>query len=325
MVAWYWWTAFLAGFVALLLLDLLVVQRKPHKVETREAALWSAIWIALGLSFALLVWRTMGARATQNYLTGYLIEKSLSVDNLFVFVLIFNYFKVPAAYQHRVLFWGVLGALVFRGIFIALGVTLLNRFSWVAFLFGGFLIYTAYRLGMHGGVEVDPRQNPVLKALRRWVRITRKFHQHRLFVRLRGRWAATPLFAVLVVVETTDIVFAVDSIPAILGVTRDAFVVFSSNAFALLGLRALYFVLADMMDRFHYLDAGLAAILGSIGVKMIYEEIVHLHEHGTIDWLPHALLVDIPAWAPLVLVAVILAAAIALSLRYPIEAPEADE
>jgi tellurite resistance protein TerC len=317
MVAWYWWTAFIAGFVALLLVDLLVVQRKPHKVETREAAIWSAIWIALGMSFAIVVWFTLGSRATQNYITGYLIEKSLSVDNLFVFVIIFNYFSVPAAYQHRVLFWGILGALVFRGIFIALGVTLLNRFSWVAFFFGAFLIYTAYRLATHGGAEVDPRHNPILKLVRRYVRMTRRFYGHHLVVRLRGRWAATPLFAVLVVVETTDIVFAVDSIPAIFGVTRNAFIVFSSNAFALLGLRALYFVLADMMDRFHYLDIGLAAILGIVGVKMIYEEIVHMHERGTIDWLPHALVVEIPAWAPLLLVALILTAAIVMSLRNP--------
>jgi tellurite resistance protein TerC len=317
MIAWYGWAAFLAGFVALLLVDLLVIQREPHKVETREAAVWSAIWIGLGLAFALVVWATLGQPAAQNYVAGYLIEKSLSVDNLFVFVIIFGYFRVPAAYQHRVLFWGILGALVFRGLFIALGVTLLNRFSWIAFLFGFFLVYTAYRLATRGGVEVDPRHNPVLKLLRRYLRVTKRFYGHRLLVRLRGRWTLTPLFAVLVVVETTDVVFAVDSIPAIFGVTRDPFVVFSSNAFALLGLRALYFVLADVMGRFHYLDDGLALILGIIGVKMIYEEIVHLQEIGAIELLPQAWVVEIPSWAPLLLVVLCLGAAIALSLAYP--------
>jgi tellurite resistance protein TerC len=318
MVAWYWWLAFLAGFLALLLFDLLVLHRKPHRMEAREAGTWAAIWIGLGLAFTGVVWFVFGGQAAQSYVTGYLIEESLSVDNLFVFVIIFNYFKVPAAYQHRVLFWGILGALVFRGIFIVLGAALLNRFSWVAFLFGGFLVYTAYRLATHGGADIDPRHNPVLKLLRRYVPMTRKYYGHQLFVRLRGRrWAATPLFGVLAVVETTDVVFAVDSIPAIFGVTRNPFIVFSSNAFALLGLRTLYFLLAHMMDRFHYLDTGLAAILGIIGFKMIYEEIVHMHEHGTIDWLPHALIFHIPAWAPLALVALILTVAVVLSLRYP--------
>jgi tellurite resistance protein TerC len=318
MVPWYGWVAFVAGFLGLLLFDLLVLHRKPHKMEAREAATWAVVWVGLGVSFTFVVWFLFGGHAAQSYITGYLIEESLSVDNLFVFVIIFNYFKVPAAYQHRVLFWGILGALVFRGIFIVLGAALLSRFSWVAFLFGAFLVYTAYKLASHGGVDVDPKDNPVLKLLRRYIPMTRKYYGHQLFVKLRGRhWAATPLFGVLAVVETTDVVFAVDSIPAIFGVTRNPFIVFSSNAFALLGLRTLYFLLAHMMDRFHYLDAGLAAILGIIGCKMIYEEVVHMHEVGAIDWLPHSMILHIPAWAPLVLVALILAVSVVLSLRYP--------
>jgi tellurite resistance protein TerC len=292
----------------------------------REAGKWATIWIGLGLSFTFVVWYLFGGHAAQTYITGYLIEESLSVDNLFVFVIIFNYFKVPPAYQHRVLFWGIMGALVFRGIFIILGAALLNRFSWIAFIFGGFLVYTAYRLATHGGAEVNPRDNPILKLIRRYMPMTKKYYGPNLFVRLRGnRWAATPLFGVLVVVETTDVVFAVDSIPAIFGVTREPFIVFTSNAFALLGLRTLYFLLAHMMDRFHYLDVGLAAILGLIGFKMIYEEIVHMHSAGTIDWLPHSLIFHIPPWAPLILVILILAVSVAFSLRYPKVRPASED
>ncbi len=324
------WVAFLCATVSFLLLDLLVFHREAHRVTTREAAVASAAWIGLGLLFAVVVWAWMGAQATQEYLTGYLIEKSLSVDNLFVFVLIFSYFRVPNKYQHRVLFYGILGAFVFRGLFIALGAALLARFSWVAFLFGGFLIYTAYRLATHEGVEVDPAENPVLNLVRRVIPMTHSFHGQKLFVRgselteeeighrsSRRAVLATPLFAVLVVIETTDIIFAVDSIPAIFGITRNTFLVFSSNAMALLGLRALYFLLADLVARFRYLDIGLALILGIVGVKLIYEELVHLQDAGRVH-LPEWTVVHIPPWAPLVLVAVVLTVATVMSVRHPL-------
>lgn len=334
MIAWYWWVAFVAALVGLLLVDLLVFHRDPHRVRTREAAIWSAIWIGLGLAFTAVIAAVFGGAEAQNYVTGFLIEKSLSVDNLFVFVLIFGYFGVDAKYQHRVLFFGILGAFVFRGLFIAAGAALLNRFSWIAFVFGGFLVYTAWRLFHHEGVEVHPEANPVLNFLRRYVPITSDFHGQRFFVRPEevgagevsatertAAFMATPMLAVLVVIETTDIVFAVDSIPAIFAVTREPFIVFSSNAFALLGLRALYFLLADLVARFRYLDTGLAAILGIVGVKFIYEELVHQHEQGTVP-LPEWAITHIPPWAPLVLVAVILTIAVVASILRPVEDEE---
>ncbi len=332
------WVVFLAVVTAFLLLDLLIFHREAHRVDAREAAWASAFWVGLGLVFAPVVWVWLGPDHGTNYLTGYLIEKSLSVDNLFVFVLIFSYFGVPNRYQHRVLFWGVLGAFVFRGLFIAAGAALLNRFSWVAFLFGGFLIYTAWRLVRHEGVEVDPEHHPVLVRARRWMPITKDFHGQRIFVRssridpseIGGQrspklgYVATPLFAVLIVIETTDILFAVDSIPAIFAVTREPFIVFSSNALALLGLRALYFLLADLVARFRYLDTGLGVILAVVGVKLIYEEIIHLHDRGTVT-LPDWAAVHIPPWAPLVVVAVILTVSVVASIRNPPPEDEVEE
>ncbi len=317
MVEWWVWVLFVAVLVVLLLLDLLVFHQEAHRVSTKEAAIASAAWIGLGLAFAVVMFFWFGLDETQAYLTGYLIEKSLSVDNLFVFVLIFSYFKVPNKYQHRVLFWGILGAFVFRGLFIAAGAALLNRFSWIAFIFGAFLVFTAYKLATQEQIEVHPEDNPVLNFVRRFVPLTKDLRGQKMFVRDDGQVRATPLFAVLVVIETTDIIFAVDSIPAIFGVTRNAFTVFSSNAFALLGLRALYFLLADLVARFRYLDKGLALILGIIGVKLIYEELVHLHAEGSLPLLPEWAIIHIPAWAPLVLVAVVITVAVVASLRHP--------
>ncbi len=296
------WAAFVGGLIGLLLVDLLFFQRDAHVVSPKEAGVWSAVWIGLGVSFAGVIYLLYphGGEAATDYLSGLLIEKSLSVDNLFVFVLIFQYFSVPAKYQHRVLFWGIFGAFVFRGIFIALGTVLLSQFSWVAYIFGAFLLFTAYRLATTEEVEVHPERNPVLKAFRRVWRVTDDFEGQNLTVKRDGHRWATPLLAVLVVLETTDIVFAVDSIPAILAVTREPFIVFSSNAFALLGLRALYFLLADAVRRFEYLDAGVATILGFVGAKLIAEE---------------AGLVHMPAWLNLVIVLGILAGAIWLSIR----------
>ncbi len=296
------WVAFVGLIVGLLLVDLLLVHRDAHVVGAKEAATWSAIWITLGVSFAgviALVYDS-GVTAAGQYLSGYLIEKSLSVDNLFVFVLIFSYFKVPDEYQHRVLFWGILGALVFRGIFIGLGAVLLSTFSWVAYLFGAFLLYTGYRLARQDTIEVHPDDNPLLNLFRRFGRTTDEYDGPHLITTRDGVRYLTPLFMVLLVVESTDVVFAVDSIPAIFGVTKDAFLVFSSNAFALLGLRALYFLLADAVRRFEHLDTGVAIILSLVGVKMIVEEAFGLHT---------------PTWVPLIVIATVLGGAIWWSFR----------
>ncbi len=270
------WAALVAGIVVLLLLDLLLVHRTPHAVGLREAIIESSVWIALGLSFGLVLLWWQGGQVAGEYYAGYLIEKSLSIDNVFVWAVILSYFKVPAAYQFRVLFWGVFGALVLRAIFIFAGVALIEQFGWLLYVFGAFLLFTAYRMISHRDVEVHPEDNPVLKLVRRVVPSTNDYHGQHLFARVDGRLLATPLFAVLVLVEATDVVFAVDSVPAILAVSREPFIVFSSNAFAILGLRALYFALAGLKDRFRYLDYGLAAILAFVGVKMLIVDVYHL-------------------------------------------------
>lgn len=263
------WGVVLAAIVVMLAVDLFA-HRRAHVVGVREAAAWSAVWVTLGLGFGIVVWVLYGAQAGGEYFAGYLIEKSLAVDNVFVFALIFTAFAVPREYQHRVLFFGVLGALVFRAVFIAGGAALLDRFHWVLYVFGAFLVLTGWRMFRHRHDQpVDPARNLVLRLVRRIVPMTDEYHGQRLWVRRAGRWVATPLFAVLVLVETTDIVFAVDSIPAIFAVTQEPFLVFTSNAFAILGLRALYFLLADLIDRFIYLKAGLAAILVFVGAKML--------------------------------------------------------
>ena len=272
-LSWFGFTAFVIG---LLLLDLLVFNRKAHEVQLREALGWSAFWIALSLGFNLLVYRTMGSQIGLQWLTGYLVEKALSVDNLFVFLLIFNYFKVPAQYQHRILFWGVLGALVLRAVFILVGAALLARFHFLMYLLGAFLVYTGIRMGLSGGggPEIDPDNNPVVRFLSRRLPITRTIDSGAFFIKKDGVRFATPLLVVLVMVETTDVVFAADSIPAILAITRNTFVVFTSNVFALLGLRAMYFALASLMRLFHYLNYGLALILAFIGGKILLEQVL---------------------------------------------------
>ncbi|MCC3154701.1 TerC family protein [Hymenobacter sp. BT770] len=268
------WLAFNAFVIGLLLLDLLVFNRKAHEIKLREALSWSVFWVVLSLCFNVLVYRTMGSEAGLQWLTGYLVEKALSVDNLFVFLLIFNYFKVPAQYQHRILFWGVLGALILRGVFILVGGVLLAKFHFLIYLLGAFLVYTGIRMGLTGDEpEIDPENNPVVRFLSRHLPITRQLDGGRFFIRRDGLRFATPLFVVLVMVETTDVVFAADSIPAILAITRDTFVVFTSNVFALLGLRAMYFALARMMRVFHHLHYGLSLILVFIGTKILVESI----------------------------------------------------
>jgi tellurite resistance protein TerC len=279
-------------------IDLFLFHRESHEVTTREGAMWVAIWMSMGLGFTAIIWAWQGATAAGEYIAGYLLEYSLSADNIFVFILIFSYFAVPAAYQHRVLFWGILGALVFRAAFIAAGAALLHRFDFMFYVFGAFLVYTGIRMARAGEVEVHPERNPVLRVTRRIFPMTPTYRGQRFFVRENARRLATPLFAVLIVVETTDIIFAVDSIPAIFGVTRRPFLVFTSNAFAILGLRALYFLLANMMKRFRYLQIGLSAVLVFIGVKMLVNEVFH-----------------VPIWASLGFIVTTLTVAVLTSLR----------
>ncbi len=270
------WVGFNAFVLVMLALDLGVFNRKAHSVSLKEALTWSAVWITLALLFNLGLYFVSGTEAALQFLTGYLIEKSLSVDNIFVFVLLFSAFRVPAAYQHRVLFWGVLGALVMRGILIAVGATLIEDFHWIIYIFGIFLIITGIRMGIHKETEVHPERNPVLKLVRRILPVTEDYEGQRFIVRRDGRTLVTPLLLVLVTIETTDLIFAVDSIPAIFAVTTNAFIVYTSNVFAILGLRSLYFVFANIIDKFYYLRIGLAVILSYVGVKMVLTDLFHI-------------------------------------------------
>jgi tellurite resistance protein TerC len=276
------WVGFNAGVLAVLALDLGVFHRTSHRVSLREAAVWSTIWIALSLAFGYWLSLQMGRAAGLEFLTGYLIEKALSIDNIFVFVLIFSYFKVPEEYQHRVLFWGILSALVMRGAMIGAGAYLIERFHWIMYVFGAFLAYTGVRLATREGHEVHPEKNPVLRLVRRAMPVTNEYHGQRFFVRLApaGRGpvtrAATPLMVVLVLVESTDLLFALDSIPAIFAVTRDPFIVYTSNVCAILGLRSLYFLLAGIVNRFQYLQLGLSIVLIFVGLKMLATDIYHV-------------------------------------------------
>ena len=271
------WGAFVAFIVALVVIDLLLVHRTAHEISMREAAIESAIWIGLGLSFTLVVLFWHGGQAAGEYLSGYLIEESLSIDNVFVWAVILTYFAVPAMYRFRVLFWGIFGALVLRAIFIFAGVALVQRFEWILYLFGAFLLYTAFKIVRHEEAEVHPEDNLALRVVRKVVPSTSEYDGQKLFTKRSGKRLATPLFAVLIMIETTDVVFAADSIPAILAVSREQFIVFSSNAFAILGLRSLYFMLAGMAGRFRYLNVGIGVILAFVGLKMLAKDVVHLH------------------------------------------------
>src|SRR5690606_31792325 len=277
------WAGFNAFVLFLLALDLGVFHRKAHAVSMKEAIIWSIVWISLSLLFNLVIylfWDKMvpnssytNGEAALAFLTGYLIEKSLSVDNIFVFILIFSYFAVPDRYQHRVLFWGILGALIMRGTLILVGSVLLETFHWIIYVFGAFLIFTGIRMARQQDEELNPDENPVVKFFRRFVPVTENYEDDKFFFRRAGKLFATPLFLVLLVVESTDLVFAVDSIPAIFAVTRDPFIVYTSNVCAILGLRALYFLLANVMHQFEYLKLGLAVVLSFIGVKMLLIDI----------------------------------------------------
>jgi TerC family integral membrane protein len=291
------WIGFNLFVLAMLALDLGVFHRKAHPVSLKEASIWSVVWITLAMIFNAGLYLFAGPEPALQFFTGYLIEKSLSVDNIFVFVLLFTFFKVPAAYQHRVLFWGVLGALVMRGTLIGLGVVLLETFHWIIYLFGAFLILTGIRMAFHKEIELHPEHNPLLRLVRRIVPVTNDYERDRFIVRRAGQVLVTPLLLVLLVVETTDLIFAVDSIPAIFAVTRDPFLVYTSNIFAILGLRSLYFVFANVMGKFSYLKLGLAVVLSYVGVKMVLTDIYH-----------------IPAALSLAVIAVVLATAVAASI-----------
>jgi tellurite resistance protein TerC len=291
------WAVLAVAVVAMLALDLLVFAR-DHAPPLREAALWSVLWLALALAFGVLLWAWQGGDAGAQYFAGYLLERSLSLDNIFVFAVILGWFAVPARVQPKVLAWGIALALVLRLVFILLGAAMLDTFHATFYVFGALLLYTAWKLARHDAGEVEPEHNPALRLLRRRVPMTDDYRADRLVVREAGRRIATPLLAVFVVIATTDVVFAVDSIPAIFAVTQEAFIVFAANAFAMLGLRALYFVLAGMMDRFVHLSVGLAVILAFIGAKMLLIDV----------WHP-------PIWLSLAVIVGVLAGAVAFSLR----------
>jgi len=299
------WSLFLAGVAVILVLDLGVLNRKAHVVRPREAALWVGFCVGLAGLFAAWLFWAYGSRVGLEFVTGYLIEYALSVDNLFVFLVVFSYFAVPREYQHRVLFWGIVGALLLRAAFILAGAALLARFHWMIYVFGAFLVVTGVKLLFATDEQIAPERNPILRLVRRIVPVTSGYHGQRFLVRLEGRTWATPLLLVLVVIEATDVVFAVDSIPAIFGVTRDPFIVFTSNIFAILGLRALYFLLADFMNRFHYLGHGLGVVLSFIGVKMVGSA-----------WF------KIPIGISLVVIVGVLGASVLLSFLFPPRPPE---
>ncbi|WP_168914729.1 TerC family protein [Microcella flavibacter] len=291
------WFAVLGVILAMLALDL-VAHRKAHVISVREAAAWSIVWVTLGVAFGGYIWWEFGAEFGQQYYAGYLIEKSLAVDNVFVWAIIFAFFGVPREYQHRVLFLGVLGALVFRAIFIALGAVLIDQFSWILYVFAAFLLYTGYVMIRQRNQHMDVENSRILRAFRRFVPMTDAYHGQRFLIRKAGVIVATPLLAVLVLVEVTDIIFAVDSIPAIFGVTSEPFIVFTANAFAILGLRAMYFLLADLIHRFIYLKLGLAFVLIWVGIKMLLLDVY-----------------KIPTSVSLAVVAVIITVSIVASLR----------
>src|SRR5579884_3070316 len=294
------WIFFNAGILLLLFLDLAILNRSNKPVSFKQALWGSAFWISLAVGFAIFLHQWMGAGKSIEFITGYLLEEALSVDNLFVFIILFNYFKVPPEQERTVLFWGILGALIMRGIFIVAGVALVRKFHWILYGFGIFLIYTGIQLMIGGDEEQDPSKNLVLKYSRKFLSLTESYEGGKFFTRQHGKLFATPLFVVLLVVETTDILFATDSIPAILAITRDSFIVYTSNVFAILGLRALYFALAGIVKMFHYLHYGLSLILVFVGLKMLLAGVY-----------------EIPISWSLAFIATVLAASVTLSLLRP--------
>jgi tellurite resistance protein TerC len=294
------WLGFTIFILCMLSLDLGLFNRKAHTIRYREAWIWSAVWVTLAMIFAALVFHYLGSQRGFEFLTGYIIELSLSVDNLFVFLLIFSYFKVPARFQHRVLFWGVLGALIMRLTMIFVGAALINRFHWIIYIFGAFLVYTGIRMFKQEETDIQPDQNPVVRLVARFFPIAKQYDESKFFTKINGKQSGTLLLLVLIVVEVTDLVFAVDSIPAIFAVTTNTFIVYTSNVFAILGLRSMYFLLAGVVEKFHYLRLGLAIVLTFIGVKMLL---------GAVN-------IHIPIKASLVFVAVVLVGSVVASLLF---------
>lgn len=294
------WAGFIIFILFMLALDLLIFQRKPHEVKLKEALAWSGVWIGLALIFNLGVYIWGGRQQALEFLTGYLLEKSLSVDNIFVFLIIFSYFKVPQKYQHEVLFWGILGALIMRAAFITGGIALINQFHWIIYVFGAFLIFTGIKMAFSKEKEVHPEKSIVLRLFNRIIPVAKDYDGEKFFIKSGARWFATPLLVVLLIIETTDVIFAFDSIPAILAITRKPFIVYTSNVFAILGLRALYFALAGIMRYFHYLNYGLSLILVFVGVKMLLSGVY-----------------KIPVGISLIVIACILLISIIASVRWP--------
>jgi tellurite resistance protein TerC len=294
------WIGFNLFVLVAIALDLYVFHRRPHKIELREALLWSITWIGLSVLFGVGILRYSGHQPALEFFTGYVIEKALSVDNLFIFLIIFRTFAVELKLQHRVLAWGILGALVMRGALIAVGAELIEHYSWVLYVFGAFLLYAGARMFFTKKKNIRPEQNYVFRFAQKHLRVSREYHGQRFFARQTGRWLATPLFLALLIVEITDVTFAMDSIPAVFGITHDPFIVYTSNVFAILGLRAVYFLLAGVLDRLRYLDAGLGGVLTFVGAKMLAERWVH-----------------IPVQISLVVVGGVLLIALAASLLFP--------
>jgi tellurite resistance protein TerC len=299
-VSWLW-VGFSLFILTMLSLDLGLFNRKAHTIKYREAWIWSGIWVTLAMIFAALVFHYQGKQQGLEFVTGYLIELSLSVDNLFVFLLIFSYFKVPARFQHRVLFWGVMGALIMRLTMIFIGAALIERFHWIIYIFGAFLVYTGLKMFRQEEIDIHPDQNPVVRLVTRFLPISKSYDEEKFFTVKNGKRIGTLLLLVLIVVEVTDLVFAVDSIPAIFAITRNTFIVYTSNVFAILGLRSMYFLLAGVVEKFRYLRYGLAIVLTFIGIKMLITA-VGLH---------------IPIWFSLVFVATVLLGSVAVSLLFP--------
>jgi tellurite resistance protein TerC len=298
------WIGFSLFILFMLSLDIGLFNRKAHAIKYREAVIWSAVWITVALLFAGIVFWYQGTDLGLKFLTGYVIELSLSVDNLFVFLLIFSFFKVPAKVQHRVLYWGVIGALVMRLTMIFVGAALINRFHWIIYIFGAFLVYTGIKMFRQEDTDIQPEENPIVRAVTRYIPITRHYEGNHFFTRVNGKLTGTLLLLVLVIVEVTDLVFAVDSIPAIFAITTNTFIVYTSNVFAILGLRSLYFLLAGVVEKFQYLRMGLAIVLTFIGVKMLIEAVHFV----------------IPVKISLVVVATVLLASVAASILWPKEA-----
>jgi len=297
------WVGFNVFVLLMLAVDLGIFHRHAHEVSIKEAAGWSTVWVVLALLFNYGIYHFIGRQAGLEFLTGYLIEKALSIDNIFVFVLIFAYFQVPSKYQHRVLFWGVIGALLMRGAMIGAGAYLVKQFHWIIYVFGGFLVITGLRMAMQTEHAIKPQSNPAIRLVARFIAVTKRYHGQNFFVREGGGTAplmATPLFVVLVLVETTDLIFAVDSIPAIFAVTQDPFLVYTSNVFAILGLRSLYFLLAGVIHKFHYLKLGLSLVLAFVGAKMLLSDVYKL-----------------PIGVSLVIIALVLLLSIIASLIFP--------